>query len=70
MDLNIALDYILVEIVLLYNHTLILNKIGKDFKKTDKKLFLKILVSLFLSIINIITKTDLDNAIKEIIKVI
>jgi hypothetical protein len=68
--LDIALDHILVEIILLYNHTLTLNKIGKDFKKTNEKLFLEILASLLLSIVNIITRADLDNAIKEIIKAI
>ena len=47
-----------------------LNRTGKDFKKTDEKLFLEILASLLLSIVNIITRADLDNAIKEIIKAI
>ena len=65
-----ALDNILMEIILLYNHTLMLNKIGKDFKKTDKKLFLEILASLLLSIVNIVTRADLDDAVKEIIKAI
>jgi hypothetical protein len=46
------------------------NRIGKDFKKIDKKLFLKTLASLLLSIANIITRADLDNAVKEIIKAI
>jgi hypothetical protein len=59
-----------VEIVLFYNHTLMPNRIGKDFKKIDKKLFLKTLASLLLSIANIITRADLDNAVKEIIKAI
>jgi hypothetical protein len=65
-----ALDYILVEIVLLYNHTLIPNRIEKDFKKTNKKLFLETLASLLLSIANIITRADLNSAVKETIKAI
>jgi hypothetical protein len=65
-----ALDYIPVEIVLLYNYTLTLNKTGKDFKKTNKKLFLEILTSLLLSIINIVTRANLDGVIKEIIRAI
>jgi hypothetical protein len=70
MDLDIALNYILIEIVLLYNYTLMPNKIGKDFKKIDKKLFLETLASLLLNIANIITRADLDNVVKEIIKAI
>jgi hypothetical protein len=55
-----ALDHILVEIVILINHILMLNRIGKDFTKIDSKLFLKTLAFFFFNISNIITREYLD----------
>jgi hypothetical protein len=57
-----------IKTVLLYDYTPTLNKIRKDFKKINKKLFLNKLATLLL--INIIIRADLDSAVKEIIKAI
>jgi hypothetical protein len=65
-----ASDHIPVETVLLYNHTLTPNRTGKDFKKTDEKLFLETLTSLLPSTVNIVTRADLDGAVKETIRAI
>lgn len=69
-DLDMASDHMPVETVLLYNHTPTPNRIGKDFRKTDEKLFLETLASLLLSTANIITRADLDRVVKETIKAI
>jgi hypothetical protein len=65
-----ALDYILVEIVILINYTPTLNKPGKDFKRTDKKLYLKTLATLLFKTHNIILRADLNKVVEKIIIVI
>ena len=65
-----ASDHIPVETVLLYNHTPTPNRTGKDFKKTDEKLFLETLASLLPSTANIVTRADLDGAVEETIRAI
>jgi hypothetical protein len=56
--------------MLLYNYTPTLNRIRKDFRKINKKLFFNKLATLLLSIANIITKADLNSIVKETIKAI
>lgn len=46
LDLDISLDYILVETVLLINHIPTENTVRKYFRKTDEELFLKTLMPL------------------------
>jgi hypothetical protein len=69
-DLDMASDHIPVETVILIDHTPTPNRIGKDFTKTDGKLFLETLAFLLPDISNITTREHLDQAVDETIKAI
>jgi hypothetical protein len=66
-DLDIVLNYILVEIVLIINYTITLNRTGKDFSKIDSKLFLETLASLLLIADFIDFKANLNKVVKDTI---